>query len=240
VVGTVWDPIPAGSSELVNGVFTFPPTPLPAHTTMGLRVREAGMPGSLCRTRPVSSLPASGRPLHLLVAPPIAKSATDLNTMVASFKGLQAGTPSNVVLYISNTALVPTATGLELQLQGLVRVDTHVFFFAYRLPLTLTPVNGSDVNQVLTVNAPAAGTLDLAWFGTPPPNGAFIMALVKAGLQPQLRSNVLAKARPLVNSTVVEMHDVRWWTEQGFTLSVRNVSYATSGIKVQAALCRLS
>jgi hypothetical protein len=32
---------------------------------------------------------------------------------------------------------------------------------------------------------------------------------------------------------------VRWWTEQGFSLSVRKVTYSSSDMKVYPAMCRL-
>jgi hypothetical protein len=237
---TIGSLVPAGTSDLVNNTFTFPPDPLPANGEMLLRVREAGAPGSLCRTRPVAPLPPSGTKLRILVAPPIAKSATDLNALVASFQGIQSGTPAGVRVNITSTSLTPQADGLHLRLRGTLLVNNvwHLRF-DHRLRLNLTPLNGTDVNQVLTVQSSDPGTLALQWIGTPPANGDAILTLVQASMKPQMRSTVLSKAGPLVNSNVTSLHDVRWWTEQGFSLSVRRVTYSTTDLKVYAALCRL-
>ena len=101
------------------------------------------------------------------------------------------------------------------------------------------PLNGTDTNQLLTVQAPAAGALNLAWYGTPPAGGDAIKAFITGGMEPQLRAQVLTQARPLVNDAVRLNHDVVWWTEQGFTMSVRKVAYSTSALTVYGALCRL-
>ena len=58
-------------------------------------------------------------------------------------------------------------------------------------------------------------------------------------MEPQLRAQVLTKRGRPVNDAVRLTHDVKWWTEQGFTLSVRKVAYSTSALTVYGALCRL-
>jgi hypothetical protein len=239
--GSIYDPIPAGTANLSNNQFSFPGDPMPAGYDMVLRVREAGIPGSLCRTRPVGALPASGRPLHLLIAPPISKSASELNALVAGFKGVVPNTPAGISVNIVNATLTPSTSGLQLYLLGGLFVNnTWAFVFDYRVTLTLVPVNGTDVNSALTAQTTGAGTLQLAWLGTPPAGGDAIKAFIAQGMEPQLRANVVSTARPLVNDAVVQNHDVRWWTEQGFSVSVRRVTYSGSDLKVSAALCRLS
>ena len=125
-------------------------------------------------------------------------------------------------------------------LGGLFVNNRWAFVFDYRVTLTLVPVNGTDVNSALTAQTTGAGTLQLAWLGTPPAGGDAIKAFIAQGMEPQLRANVVSTARPLVNDAVVQNHDVRWWTEQGFSVSVRRVTYSGSDLKVSAALCRLS
>ena len=125
---------------------------------MILRVREAGVPGSLCRTRPVSPLPPTGQYLHLLVAPPVATNAAALNAMVAGFTGVVPNTPPGVSVNIVTASLAPQANGLQLHLFGALFLgSTYTFLFDYTLTLTLVPINGSDTNSVLTVQAPPAG-----------------------------------------------------------------------------------
>ena len=141
---------------------------------------------------------------------------------------------------IVSASLTPQANGLQLRLLGGLFVNsTWAFVFEYKVTLTLVPLNGTDTNQLLTVQAPAAGALNLAWYGTPPAGGDAIKAFITGGMEPQLRAQVLTQARPLVNDAVRLNHDVVWWTEQGFTMSVRKVAYSTSALTVYGALCRL-
>jgi hypothetical protein len=234
------DPIAAGSSSLSSGEFVFPPTPMPANASMYIRVHEDGSSGSLCRTRPVSTLPQNDVPLHIIVAPEITKTAADLNAMVSSFSGWQPSPANepNVKVYIINTTLTPQASSLSLEIKGFLIVDTMTFYFDYTLPLTLTPDNSRNVDHVVNVQQAGTPNLYMVWWGTPgDPN---VFDTVKASFEPQLRSTVLAQAGPLTNSSVLSGHDVRWWTDQGFTLSLRQVSYSTNGIEVHAALCRLN
>ncbi len=233
-------PIAAGSSGVSNGVFTFPPTPLPADDSVYIRVYEDNSPGSLCRTRPVSTLPADYAPLHILVAPSITKSATDLNAMVSSFQGWQPSPPDqpNVKVYIIATTLTPQSSSVQLEIKGLLSINSMIFFFDDTMPLVLTPDNSTDVDHVVNVQQAGTANLQMAWFGTPgDPN---VLAAVKSAFEPQLRSTVLAQAGPLTNSSVLSSHDVRWWTDQGFTVSIRQIDYSTNGISVHAALCRLN
>ena len=115
---------PAGSSGLSGNQFKFPTDPLPSGARMFLRVKESGAPGSLCRTTPVSPLPASGVPLHILTPSPVSTSAADLAGMVGGFSGLQTGTPAGTTVYIIQTSLSPTPQGLKLGLFGLMKIDT--------------------------------------------------------------------------------------------------------------------
>jgi hypothetical protein len=50
---------------------------------------------------------------------------------------------------------------------------------------------------------------------------------------------VVAKATPIVNNAVTQSHDVIWWGEQGFTASVRKVTYSATDMKVYPSLCKL-
>src|SRR5262249_6496281 len=104
IIPTPWDPVPAGSSSLIGpqlgGRFSFPVQALPSGSTMSIKVREAGVPGLLCRTREVAPLPTSGTPLRILVAPAIVESPAALQAMVANFKGpvpTPAGTSAGIL-----------------------------------------------------------------------------------------------------------------------------------------------
>ena len=232
---------PAGSSGVYNGAFVFQPISMPADASMALRVHEDGVLGSTCRTRPVSSLPANDVPLHILVAPQMNETADDLNAMVSSFTGWQPTPPGQPKVYIHDATLTPQASSLLLDIKGLLVVNTNVFFFDYTLPLVLVPDNSMNVDHVVNVQQSGNPNLQMSWFGPPFAVGSpKLLQLVKASFEPQLHSTVLAQADSSANNSVLAQHDVRWWTEQGFTLSLRRVDYSTNGIAVHAALCRLN
>jgi hypothetical protein len=229
-----------GSSVMQGNRFQLPGgQSLPAHASVQLRVLEQDAPGVLCRTPKRSPLPASGVQLHILEAPAVSKDADDLSAMVSSFGGPVAGLPSNVSVDIASASLSPQADGLGLRLQGALTVNEWDFDFDFRLRLTLVPQTGLNTAQVLSVDAPDPGTADLTWVGTPPPDGDALIAFLKPQVETTMRDKVLAQARPLVNTNLVDSHDVRWWTEQGFTISIRRVVYSAADVKVYAGLCRL-
>ena len=228
---------PAGSVALAGTAFHFPDEALPAGSAMTLRVREEGAPGSLCRTSPVAPLPPSWTPLHVLVPAGITKTPADLDGLVSSLVGPQSGLPAGVSLAITSAHLTPQADGIMLALQGTIDAGDLHMALGYHILLNLDPVTGPDLSQVLSVRAADAGTVDVSWVGTPPANGDYLLAIAKAVLSGELHSRVLAQADPLVNSNVTSLHDVRWWTDQGFSLSVRRVTYSSSGLTVYPSLC---
>jgi hypothetical protein len=234
---------PAGTATMEpSGVVKLPVIPMPSGATMALRLAESGSPGSLCRTKPVSPLPASGGGLHLLVPKPVQKSATDLRAMVQSFKGVQTGTPAGTKVNVTATNLVPLSTGVELRLRGRIDVGTALHFnFYYRILLDLNPNNSvTQTGQAMTVAAPnRVGSISLSFIGTPPPNGAAILAQARPQVRDQMRAAVMSKATPAVNASINGIHDVKFWTDQGFTLSIRRVGYSTTGLAVYPSFCML-
>ena len=236
VLGTL---TPAGSSGLIGSFFKFPTDPMPSGARMFLRVKESGAPGSLCRTKPVAPLPASGVPLHVLTPSPVSTSAAQLAGMVSGFSGLQTGTPEGTAVYIIQTGLSPTPQGLRLNLFGWMTVGSWTFIFGYDMTFTLTPSNGVNTASVLTASAPNPGHLTLVWYSPKPSNGDAIVSYITPTIDSTLRNTVVAKATPLVNNAVTQSHDVIWWGEQGFTASVRKVTYSATDMKVYPSLCKL-
>ncbi len=57
-------------------------------------------------------------------------------------------------------------------------------------------------------------------------------------MEPQLRTAVVTRATTTVNEKVLGMQKVKWWTEQGFTLSIRKVEYSAEAMNVYPAFCR--
>jgi hypothetical protein len=235
---------PAGTSGLVNNQFTFPDYALPAGQEMVMRVTEGGSPGALCRTVPRSALPPSGAPLHILVPSPLTLDAAELADMADGFVGpvAAADLPANVSMAITAATLTPQSDNLALNLQGTLRVDLggfglYNYTFDYDLPLRLNPSTGTKLASVLSVQAVGAGTVELTSVGLP--NGDGIIPLIQAELLPKLRTAVPVKGTPAVNDKVHSNHDVQWWADQDFHISMRRVTYATSGVSLYPSLCRL-
>jgi hypothetical protein len=245
------DPIPGGSATLQDGSFTFAPVTQPTNTNVQIRVDDGGGRGPLCRTAPRASLPSSGGVIRILAAPPQVTGPQELNAMVSGIVGELAkeeDAQKNVKTVTATSAtLAPQADGLLLTLAGNLDVDffkpTEVDWrigFTFRQLLTLKGSQSSSVGESLVVELTGPGSIDLTWVsGEPPEGGDGILDYVADVLVPRLRDGVLAKAGPLINPKVAQLHAVRWWTEQGFTLSIRNVSYSTAGLSVEATFCRL-
>ena len=112
--------------------------------------------------------------------------------------------------------------------------------FGYDVTFTLTPSNGVNTSSVLTAHPHRTrARWRSAWFSPKPSNGDGIVALISPTVESTLRSTVVAKATPIVNNAVVQSHDVLWWGEQGFTPSVRKVTYSATDMKVYPSLCKL-
>lgn len=238
---TVFDPIEAGNATLVNGKLTFPYVPMPNGYDMVLRVREAGSSGALCRTAARTGLPPSGRPLHMLTAPPLETTAAELQAMVSGFVGPVTGLDPGVAVDVTSVTLTPQANGLQLRTQGKLVLDPFRFTFDHTMLLTLVPSTGPDLRSVLYATAANAGTATVAWdqVPPPPPDGDNILALVGGALPSRLRSPILLRATTSVNERIHGLHAVQWWHDQGFNVSVRSVRYAPTGLTVLPALCRL-
>jgi hypothetical protein len=236
---TIWDPIPAGTANLVNGALSFPGYPLPQDSEMVLRVRENGSPGVLCRTPPRSALPPSGRPLHILAPRSKLTSAANLQAMVASIQGPVEGLEEGLAVDITSVTLTPQADGLSVRTQGKLTVDTLKFTFDHTMVFTLAPAIGTNLNYVLVAQAANSGTAVVGWDQTPIPGGDGLLELVRQQLPPRLRSQILLKATTLVNNHIHGLQEVAWWNEQGFTVSMRKVSYSAEGLTVYPSFCRL-
>lgn len=238
---TVFDPIEAGTATLVNGKLTFPAMTMPSGYEMVLRVREAGSSGAMCRTTPRTALPPSGRPLHLLTGPPLETTAAELQAMVNGFVGPVSGLDPGVAVDVTSVTITPQANGLQLRTQGKLVLDPFRFTFDHTMLLTLVPAIGPDLRSVLFATAASAGSATVAWdqVPPPPPDGDNILALVGSALPSRLRSPILQRATASVNDRVHGLHAVQWWRDQGFNVSIRSVRYASTGLTVLPALCRL-
>jgi hypothetical protein len=158
--------------------------------------------------------------------------------MVSGFTGVQTGTPAGTTVSIITASLTPSPQGLRLGLLGWMTVGSWTFIFGYNMSFTLTPGNGVNTASVLTATAPNPGTLTLSWYSPKPSNGDAISPHSPT-IESTLRNTVVAKARPIVNNAVTQSHDVIWWGEQGFTASVRKVTYSATDMKVYPSLCKL-
>jgi hypothetical protein len=248
-VGSISDPILAGSALLQGGGFTFDDVTQPADTYAQLQVSDGAGRGPLCRTAPMASLPGTGGVIRILVAPPQVTGPSDLNKMVSGITGELAketnadGTVQTVTA--TSATLAPQADGLLLTLAGNLDIDFAKpdavdwrIGFTFRQLLTLKGSQSFDVGESLLVQLAGEGSVDLTWVsGEPATGGDGILAFVGTVLVPRMRTGVLDMAGPLINPKVAQLHAARWWTEQGFTLSVRRVTYSSSGLTVYPSLC---
>jgi len=230
---------PAGTSALENGKFTFPDYPLPSGQKMVLKVTEAGAPGVLCRTVPRGVLPPSGNPLHILVAPPVTTSAAELETIAAGFTGpVTSGLPDGVTMTIDTAHLTPQTGQLALQLLGRLTVGAFNFTFDYQLPLRLVASTGTDLASVVFFQGIGPGTVDVTSVGEP--NGDALIQAIKDQLLPKLRVAVPVQATSAVNGRIHSNHDVQWFRDQDFHISMRRVTISSSGMTVYPSFCRLA
>jgi hypothetical protein len=241
---SIFDPIPAGTATLSStNTLTFPGMALPSGYEMVLRVREQGSSGALCRTTARTALPASGRPLHILAAPPLTTGGADLQAMVGGFTGPVEGLDPSITATVTAVTITPQADGLSLRTQGnltiVVNGTPFKFTFDHTMVFTLVPSIGPDLSYVLVAQSANAGTAVVEWDQVPPPGGDGLLALIRDGLPGQIRPKVLQKATTQVNSHIHGLSDVRWWSEQGFYISVRKVGYSTAGLTVFPSFCRL-
>jgi hypothetical protein len=241
---SIFDPIPAGTSGLGAGdVLTFPGDPLPQGYEFVLRVREGNSPGALCRTVARTALPPVGRPLHILAAPPLTTSGADLQAIVGGFTGPVEGLDPNITATVTGVTITPQADGLSLRTQGKLTIVVNgtpfKFNFDHTMVFTLAPTIGDNLSYVLVAQAANAGTADVTWDQTPPADGEGLRLLIQNGLPAQIRPKVLQKATTKVNEHIHGLHDVQWWADQDFHISVRNVTYSTAGLTVFPSFCRL-
>jgi hypothetical protein len=241
---SIFDPIEAGTSPLGPGdSLSVPGYTLPAGYEMVLRVREGNSPGTLCRTVPRTALPASGRPLHILAAPPLTTSAADLQALVGGLTGPVDGLDPAITASVTAVTITPQADGLSLRTRGklsiVVNGDLFKFNFEHTMVFTLAPALGPDLSYVLIAQSANAGTADVTWDQVPPPDGDGLLNLIKGGLPGQIRPKVLQKATTKVNDHIHGLQEVAWWAEQDFHISVRNVAYSTAGLTVYPSFCRL-
>jgi hypothetical protein len=235
--GTIFDLTPAGTSPLENNRFTFPDYPLPSGQKVVLKVTEAGSPGVLCRTVPRGTLPPSGAPLHILVAPPVTIGTADLQAIADGFTGpVTSGLPDGVTMNIGTAHLTPQADGLMLQLLGTLKVADFNYTFDYHLLLRLVPSTGTDLASVAFIQAVGPGTVELTSVGQP--NGDALIDAIKEQLLPKLRAAVPVQGTPAVNGRIHGDHDVQWWRDQDFHISLRRVTYSTDGMTLYPSLCR--
>jgi hypothetical protein len=131
---------------------------------------------------------------------------------------------------------------LRLGLDGTLRVQppgsVWRFDFTYTVDMQVLPDTGPDPARVLGVSTTGRGRLKLSWRGRQPAGGDGILATVKAKAEPTMRSQIEGQASTMVDDAV-RIPAVTWWTDQGFSLTMRRVRMRTSGLQLDGALCRL-
>jgi hypothetical protein len=77
------------------------------------------------------------------------------------------------------------------------------------------------------------------WAQNPlPPNPDLTLSFLQTAAQKNLQQFAPIIAAAKVNATFNGEHDVRWFTSQGFSPSVRSVSASSAGLSVVPTFCR--
>jgi hypothetical protein len=224
----------------LEGTVGLTSTYLPPGNVVGFRLVESQSSGRLCRSNPVGAVPGSGRSVHVLVAPPVVKSQTDLNNIAQGFTGVS--NEGGAQLTISQASLSATNTGLQLDVAGSLYADLPWPFssintgFTYSVLLHVQPSRSiDDVHQVMTVSA------DVGNLHIDPKNVTTSIITDLAGdIEPDFRSAVTDKVQTAINDNVAAQPQSIWFRSLGYAVSVRTVvTSATSGFVVFPSVCKV-
>jgi hypothetical protein len=248
---------PAGSSNLLfdlgltydRGDLTFTGNPQPAGTQMAVRIHESASTGSLCRlTQPVGVVP-SGPQTPIIAGAPTAVPKASLDLLMSTAKGAVTTVPPGWIMHIASTNIESIdAAGMHVTVTGDLSTpnintspqSVYAFNFTYHIVVALSPNNGPVLANVLTASVPNAGTLELQWQQPPTdPQAEFIRRIIQIIAEPTMRPIVPTRIEPVLNSVVLAEHDVRFFTEQGFSLSMRAVTFNPGGAALSTSFCRL-
>jgi hypothetical protein len=136
--------------------------------------------------------------------------------------------PSNFDVNVTSAGEVLRADGAHLTVRGNLTITTgsgmFKFTFTHTLMEAIAPSTDVHAARVLALTAPTPGQLVLQWNQTPPANGDATLKFVQALVEPVLRPMVPAKTASLIDALIPTQHPVKFFLEQGFTFSVRNVA----------------
>ena len=226
------------------GSVAFNGQPQPNGTQFALRLQEPGVAGPLCRIEPTGNVPTGGK-ISSLVGPAVVETADDLQSLASTLTGIEP-LPGLGTFTVTAAQLTPNAKGLMLGAQGTVVIPdpnkpgvTYTFNATYSLNLVLSPSTDPNVLKVVGVTDPDPGTMAFTWAQNPlPPNPDVTLRFLQTAAQKNLQFFTPIIAEQKVNDTFNGMHDVRWFTTQGFSPSVRSVTASTTGLSVVPTFCR--
>ncbi len=222
-----------GGSDTVNGADLFGVNGgVPSGATAAvIKFQESGIPGAVCRSQqfgPTENFAFAS----MLTSDPTPFSGDSLAFASAfsggHFPGGSNGLPSNFDVNVTSVSEVLRADGAHLTLHGNLTVvtgaGTFKFTFTHTFTESIAPSTDVNAARVLSLTVPTPGQLVLQWNQTPPANGDATLKFVQALVEPVLRPLVPAKTASLIDLFVPTQHSVKFFLEQGFTFSVRNVA----------------
>jgi hypothetical protein len=183
-------------------------------------------------------LPPSGNPLHILVTSPVTTTAAELETIAAGFAGPKDTGLDGVTMTIDTAHLTPQDNQLALQLLGRLTVGAFNYSFDYHLQLRAVASTGTDLASVVFFQAIGPGTVEVTSVGEP--NGDGIIPQIKEALLPKLRTAVPVEATSSINGRIHSNHDIQWFSDEGFHVSMRRVTISPAGMTLYPSLCRLA
>lgn len=215
---------------------------LMAGSKVSFMVRSLGDNGPICRSLPTTAIPASGRSTHILLAGQILKPAADLQALAGGFSGRVTPDPDGAEVTINSVSMVALDTGLQITVKGKMYKDVQFpapnfdGTFAYVVLVTLHPsLRIDDTSEVMKGYADEGilqlngrdwtDKLELAWADNQ---------------EPAFRKAVVDKVTAAVNFNVASDPQVGWFSQLGYTVSVREVTIDHTGIKILPALCKVA
>jgi hypothetical protein len=234
--GTVqWD-----TADHDQGSISLTSTYLPSGPKRGFHLNEQdqSIDGSLCRSRPVTSISQVVHSTHVLVGEEATTTAADLAEMADGFVGTisipesQSGTYS-ATIDLDAVTIEPKAGALALTVDGHLFVDGPGPLnvdgdFFYRGDVSLSPSRKAEVEQVVVAGvANAVLAIDDEDADT------------EAEALPVFNQAVREKVSGAVADRVAASPEVQWFATLGYTASFRDVSIDTGGIHVLPSLCKV-
>jgi hypothetical protein len=219
-----------------EGTIGLTSTYLPAGNRVNFWMRELGN-DYLCRSRPRLSVPATGRRIDVLLAPPDLTDGAEISEIGEESLGVITPTPPGAeYVRIDTIDLVPQSGYVSLVMTGYLEANVPWWpddindDFTYVAKLRLSPSGAFDPASVMAVTTDSGYTFRLDNWGSD----------VENEVGPKIRAAVETRMANAVNAKIAATPEVVLLTAQGYTVSLREVTTSPAGVTVLPSLCKVS